>query len=735
MRIVGYADRLSVVPADPISFMVSCAAPRYKASVVRLIHGHVDPAGPGFKSEPVASDIEGDHAGRHQRLRPGSFVAVEHGGALDFAASFTVQMWLWSTTPAKEEQTLVANGERYTLRLDAGRLELRVGDAAAAVPVAVFPRTWYFVAATYDAEQRTARLRLDPARAVERERATSVSARIDPSVRNLAGERLLIAAESVAEGSDRRPGRFYNGKIAAPRLFDRALSDDEIVALRDGATPGSVAGLAAAWDLSVGITTRDVHDTGPRKLHGRTVQMPMRGATGPRWGGTETAWRHAPGQYDAIHFHDDDLDDAGWDIDLTWRVPDDLRSGVYALHVTTDGEEDHIPFVVRPRHGRPNAKIALLLPTFSYLAYANEHMVTLAGMADQVGVKGDLAGYPSSPQDRYIMSHRLTSLYDTHGDGSGVCYSSWLRPLVNMRPKYEMAVLGTPHQFNADLMLVDWLVEQGYEFDVITDADLDAEGSDLVRPYNVVLSGTHCEYWSLPMLDAMEEYLTAGGRFMYLAGNGMYWVTALDPSERHTVEVRRRGPATRTWEPEPGEAHLSSNGELGGLWRYRGRSPQSWAGVGFTAAGGEARGRPFRRCPASFGTRVDWIFEGVGDEPIGDIPSLIIEHGAAAQEIDRLDHALGTPSGAILLASADGFSDTFQHVVEEVFQTSPTEGGTISPYARADMVLVPYPNGGAVFSASSIAWCGCLSYDRYRNTVSRVTANVVDRFGADGGWE
>ena len=38
------------------------------------------------------------------------------------------------------------------------------------------------------------------------------------------------------------------------------------------------------------------------------------------------------------------------------------------------------------------------------------------------------------------------------------------------------------------------------------------------------------------------------------------------------------------------------------------------------------------------------------------------------------------------------------------------------------------PNGGAVFSTGSIAWCGSLSHNDYDNNVSRITENVLRRF-------
>ena len=55
-------------------------------------------------------------------------------------------------------------------------------------------------------------------------------------------------------------------------------------------------------------------------------------------------------------------------------------------------------------------------------------------------------------------------------------------------------------------------------------------------------------------------------------------------------------------------------------------------------------------------------------------------------------------------------------------------GGQENPLVRADMAFYPTPNNGGVFSASSIAWAGSLSHNNYKNNVSRITKNVLDRF-------
>jgi N,N-dimethylformamidase len=318
------------------------------------------------------------------------------------------------------------------------------------------------------------------------------------------------------------------------------------------------------------------------------------------------------------------------------------------------------------------------------------------------------------------------SLYDLHADGTGCCFSSRLRPIVNMRPKYSLALIGGPHQFNADLHLVDWLETMGFAYDVITDEDLHAEGVDLIRAYRTLLFGTHPEYPTERMLDAIEAYTNGGGRLVYLGGNGFYWVTSVDPERPHLIEVRRGARGTGSWRSFPGEWHHATTGEPGGLWRDRGRAPQRYVGVGMTAMG-FARALPFRREPGSHDARAAFIFEGIDDaEPIG-AGGLVLD-GAAGHELDRIDMSLGTPPHALLLATAAGFPDDYQHVVEEVEGSDSKQGGSVNPLVRADMTFYETPNGGAVFSAGSMCWCACLSANTYKNSVSQITRNVIERF-------
>ena len=726
--IVGYADHLRVQPGETIKFMVSSEASRYRADIVRLIHGDANPKGPGIKEVLVEASANGDYSGRRQELPLGSYAVVPDASALRISGSFTFTAWIAPTSQRGEANDAFVGFEGvltkwageprggYGVFIDeAGRLAIWLTDASGRTEklhaeqalrpwVPAIPgmnqrpqgvtTAWYFVAVSFDAATGRVALYQDPLNTFSFDSTRAVTGRAT-TIKSIATNDvpLLIGASWESTG---KVGGHFNGKIENPRLYRRALSRQDIEAVKQGRGPGDPI---AAWDFSVDIESDTITDTSPRKLHGRTVNLPMRAVTGHDWNSFEMDYKRARHQYGAIYFHDDDIDDARWDAGFEFRVPDTLKSGVYAARLRTISHEDYVPFVVRPKKGRPASKIALLIPTFSYLAYAGTG----------------------------TSAFRPLSLYSRHSDGSGVCYSSRLRPITNMRPKIQT---NNPWQFMADTHLVDWLEVKGFDVDCYTDEDLHFEGAAVFAPYKVVMTATHPEYYSLEMLNGLRTFLNGGGRLMYLGGNGFYWVTPMDPTGRY-IEVRRRD-GTEHWQGAPGEHYHSLTGEPGGLWRFRGMAPQQFFGVGFTAQGFD-RNSPYTRMPGSFDPRAAWIFDGIGrDELIGEHPSLVLEVGAAGSELDRADFALGTPPHTLVLASSSGHSDAYQHVVEQInTSNSARPGGTQNPLVRADMVFLEYPNGGAVFSSSAIAWCGSLSYNNYTNNVSRITENVLRRFASD----
>ena len=718
--IMGYTDKLSVRAEDRIRFMVSTEAKNYRADLVRLVHGDTNPQGPGFKEEVLVAPFSGEYAGKNQPLHPGSYISVDAKPALKIGNNFSFVTWIFPTKLNSGKQMIVSNWSSqqqsgFQLYVnDDCYLSVQLGrdshpSVTLIMPELLLENRWQFVGFTYNAlSKKVTVFRKLPANDFTSVVQDSLSVQVD-SVNLSADQCPLILAASVEH--KKLVKNCFNGKISAPRLFANVLNEETIENLRRNVAVGvsEQDHLIAEWDFSKHMSSDVIADISGNGLHGVAVNMPMRAVTGPIWLGYEDNYAQIPDQYNAIHFHEDDLEDAGWDACFEFDIPSELNSGIYAVRLVAGGEEDYLPFFVCPEKGTSNADIAFLIPTFSYLAYSNEGVSTPG----------------------------LQSLYSEHSDGSGVEYASLMKPLINIRPKSGnlRSVEGNlfARHLSADLYFVDWLESRGIAYDIITDHELAEEGKTLLESYKVVATGSHPEYVSETILDGLQGYLSGGGRVTYFGGNGFYWVTSQFSEKPHVIEVRRAN-GSRPWMSEPGEYYHASTGEMGGLWRFRGRPPNQLVGVGFSAQGwrsDDACGlnSSYVRQPGSFDSRVSFIFDGVSrEEVIADFPSLGLGVGAAGDEIDRLDYSLGSPAHTLILATASDFTDDYQYVIEE--RNGVNESSTVPGHekVRADMVYFECPNNGAVFSVGSISWFSCLSYNNYQNNVSTITGNVLKAF-------
>jgi N,N-dimethylformamidase len=747
IRIFGYSDPLAARMGEPIDFMVSAEGTHQaKIDIVRLVHGDYNPAGPGFIEELVPTDLPEMLDVKRQYTQNGSFARVANDDAqLSPQGAFTVHAFIWPSMPGGQRQTImgawsVNTSKGFGLGINPeGKLEFWIGDGKTVdqitSDVPLVPKVWVLVVASFDSATGQARLRqisvqnswnshIGPVTPIDHNCHIVETLRCTPAP---SGTAFLLAG---AHEANPQRGDFvamlYNGKIDRPGIVARALSSDEMATLATGAVP---ANPLAYWDTTAGYTDRGIdttlRDIGPHGLHAEGVNRPVRAMTGWNWRGREDSFRLDPAQYGGVAFHEDALTDCQWTTSITWTPPTSLKSGVYALRVSSGDKVDRIPVIIRP--DKPRAKIAVQMSTFTYLAYANEHL-SFDGQIAQAIVAHTPVISAEDIEYNKLQEFGL-STYDHHADGAGVCYSSWKRPIINIRPGYRMAGMTFPWALPADLSLLWWLEHAGYEYDVITDHDVDREGMAALAPYKTVINVTHPEYYSEGMLDATEQYLMQGGRMMYLGGNGYYWVTSACPDDPACIEVRKLDVGSRAWQAEPGEGYLATTGERSGLWRSRGRAPQKLVGLGFTAEGMD-RSEAFERMPDSFHKRVAWIFEGIGDEElIGDFGLAL--GGAAGVEIDRYDLALGTPPHTLLLASSCGHTDNYPLVSEEISYAFPGRGGTQDPQVRGDMIFFNTANNGAVFAAGSIAWSQALPCYGGENNVATVMRNILDAFVKD----
>jgi N,N-dimethylformamidase len=732
----AYVDAWTVKGGEQLRLMASSPA-AFVVRVVKLLHADVSPDGPGRLEEDQLWYVPSEHPALEQKALPGSFAYSSPLPALARADEIRLSCLAYTRLPAAGARqallTLVRQGGEPWLAISlgpTGEPELRAGGpgglaALGSAGPALPSSAWFVFDASVDLKAGQASLIVKPATAngdwpsldtgVPGKRYLAEIDLEQDEVYRLGGsrpERLVVAALSDADMVRAGPagGEHFTGKIERP----------SVSCVLGPAEPGGPC--SYTWDLSrhIGRPTRLSDGAGGAELH--LANAPTDAVTGHNWSGTVTDFRLDASGYGAIEFHADDLEDAGWETTRTVELPAGLQSGTYAVKLSSAAGSRYVPFFVLRAGDTKKARIALLMPTLTYQAYANDHV--RESVEHFQGPGGEVPG-ATTAIEREIAAHPELglSVYDRHVDGSGVCYSSSLRPVLNLSPDHRLWLLDAPCHLPADLYISHWLDHLGQDFDVITDHELDRVGAPLLSTYSVVLTGSHPEYVTGKMIDALGAHVARGGVLMYLGGNGHYWVTTIDPERPHLIEVRRGHAGSRVWESAPGEEHHSSTGERGGLWRHRGRPPNHLLGVGFAAQGWGWPAPGYRRVlPA--GSPFEWVFDGVeNEEAMGEFG--LVLGGAAGNEVDRADLSRGTPARTVVLATSKGHSDLYQLAHEDILLTAAGQGGTTQPLVRSDVVLVPHPSGGWVFSVGAITWTGSLSWNGYHNDVARLSENVL----------
>lgn len=684
------------------------------------------------KAEEEIHEIpRGQKKGRSQVAHPGSFGYVENwvqpaAAAEGVEISFYVQPWM---TECPHAQTLLSTldlerwtGFKVVLNTE-GLLVVCIGNGkdVQTVSTGLTPRLKIWSKVEVVLERGSLRVslvhkafRVEP---VPPPATFETHLESDPSIAT-SGSLFLAAAGSKSPKEPRtsKPVAtdFFNGRIDSLMLK----------------TTGQKPTILARYDFSQDMSGDRIIDISGHGLDGVLVNAPTRAVKGHDWDGTESDWTRAEYGYGAIHFHDDDLDDANWDTDFTITIPTNARSGAYTVEVETlnGRDKDSITFFVRPNSWTEDTsgKVCLVFSTFTYLAYANERIydTTRINTAD-LGPGFDINKALKS-EEFYKMQRRTDlglSVYDRHNDGSGVCYSTSKRPILNVRPGYIMWGFSRPREFSADLMMLGFLEREGIPYEILTDHDLHARGASALHGFNTVITGCHPEYPSLASFRAYDAFAKEGGNLMYLGGNGFYWVSSLSTVGTR-LEVRRGDQGVRPYSLPGGEHVNSQDGQRGGLWRSRGMSCNTLFGVGFCAQG-TTLGVPYQRTEASKVPKLAWMFTGVSENMIG-------EHGfgggASGDEIDRFDITNGSPGTAIILASSTGHSDDFGIAVEDLDYPALNTLGTQTDRIRSDIVYYVGTGGGAVFSVGSINWYCSLAWDGYKNDVARLTRNVIKGF-------
>ena len=528
-EILGYAEPWIATPGDDVAIKVSCTEPEYSYRTVRVIQGVEVEHSPVRKYEDILEVPSGVTRGQFQRARCGSYAMVSGVNLPANSSGLEISLYFQAHLPkAGHPQAIVSNLNTTTKRgvavviNEAGSIEAWIGTGTTIenIQTGFSPSRQRWVDLRLTVNGSNCSLTLQPLPYIL-EKPAAASAR-EYKLANAVVlatssplEKLLLAAaymESPTTASA-RPTHFFNGRIDSP-----------VISTLQGTSKKTLA----AYDFSRNIPDDSILDISGNNFHGVLINAPTRAVTGYDWDGSEADWTKAKHGYGAIHFHEDDLDDAKWETDFTIKIPQTARSGIYAVEViSTNGKtSDMIPFIVRPTvqtTATIGAKVAFVLSTFTYLAYANEKLSdTNRSSAIQAG-----PGYDPSSIRKDVDYNRLMrrtdlghSNYDVHNDNSGVVFSSAKRPILNFRPGYVMWAFERPRELSADSMMIGFLERQGIPYDIVTDHDLHFNGAAALAPYDTILTGSHPEYPTLQSYNAYQTFAREGGRIMYLGGNG-----------------------------------------------------------------------------------------------------------------------------------------------------------------------------------------------------------------------
>ncbi|MEM6846894.1 MAG: N,N-dimethylformamidase beta subunit family domain-containing protein [Pseudomonadota bacterium] len=710
LDLTGYTDRMSARPGETIAFKLSSVGPDpVHARLVRVVSADPNPDGPGLIEHDLSHVFATDVPSRQQKHSVGSYAIAPSPPIPD--GPITLTALVWPTRPGERQAVLTLTGETDSVSLGTGPegaeivLLIRGADTVIATGIALAERHWVRLWCVIDPAGGTVSVGQQLLSEVMLAHAATSSAPL--AATPALGRQVLIAARSIAplDGS-------FDGKIEAPTI------------LAGTSHQASDSATLAQWDFAQDFASLTITDTGPHACHGRLVNHPARAMKGAHWDGREMSFRHAPELYGAIHFHTTDLSDCAWDTDFEFTVPADLKSGCYAMRLSCGDARDTIPFFVPPPKGTTTAPLAVLIPTFTYTVYVNYDRVDFnPAYRERCDELGFDCLFPADHPEYGL------STYNVNADGSGICHSSIHRPLLNVRPGH-LAYLdyrgsGLRH-YGADMHLITFLEEEGIDYDIITDHELDDEGLPAIEGYDALLTSSHPEYHTATTLDALTAYRDGGGRFAYLGGNGFYWRVARHPETPNVIEIRRGEGGIRAWASEPGEYYQAFDGHYGGLWRRSGRPPQELAGVGFSSQG-PLEGSHYRLLTDANDPRVGWLVAGIDGPLFGGAG--LSGGGAAGFELDRADARLGTPDHTVILARSEGHSDGFIVVHEErLTHLTNIPGEPLDDLVRADMTFFETPSGGAVFAVGSITFCGSLPERGGDPDVRQLLKNLITRF-------
>ena len=445
----------------------------------------------------------------------------------------------------------------------------------------------------------------------------------------------------------------------------------------------------------------------------------------------------------------------GWPVSYTWQIPDDLKSGFYLVTCKVENDkgelrEHEAGFFVRPKVGKPNAKILLVAATSTWIAYndwggtssyVGHSQEYLDGKSVRLSIhrpwaKGFLSlpgGAPRKPHEYKVRAGDIPryppiEFAYTRGYSKYYANAGWAT--------YEKP-------------FAQWAEQSGYQIDYATQHDLHYR-PELLEQYACVITLGHDEYWSREMRLAIDRYVEQGGNFARFGGNFGWQIRLEDdgktqvcykedaPQKDPVANTEERQTLTSAWEDPlvgwngaqtiglnavygiyAGVGHMAPR-QGGSFTVYR---PEHWALKGTDLCYGDQFGGEAR----IFGYELDgldYVIEDGVPEPTykdGALPGTeIIAMGLAANV--EVNH--GNKGSVLYYTSVvgseimDEFAELRYGEVNEKKRAAAARG--------SGMVITCQKGKGQIFNAGTCEWVAGLKLNN-ADTV-QITRNVLSKF-------
>lgn len=368
-----------------------------------------------------------------------------------------------------------------------------------------------------------------------------------------------------------------------------------------------------------------------------------------------------------------------WPVTLEHKIPAEWKTGYYSVLLKPtgkDGKPSEAFFIVRSSNPGKDTKILLQMSTNTYNAYCN------------------WGGY---------------SLYAYNGNfkvqGRRV---SFLRPIAGQAKNWEIP-------------FIRWAEENNFKLDFAANNDLEYH-PELLEHYKLVLSVGHDEYWSSPMRDSLEKYISKGGNVAFFSGNTCCW----------QVRNEDNGTALACFKQAFRDDPIFEKGDhrlLSSLWSHHlvKRPENQLTGVGFLWGGYHRSHGQYMDGPGAFKVHrpEHWLFQGTSlrqNDQFGGKDTIV------GYECDGCE--LTWKDGLPFPTNNDGTPRNFTILATSPARWHPDDCEWYEKWQKGregNAVLGLYTNNGTVLTVGSTDWAhGLQGKDP---ATMRITKNVLEKLG------